>query len=384
MTEMFDPHSNEWLINKFKIYKELQNRDTAYYSEKYNMHVITRYDDVMSVLGNHSTFISGKGNLIVEDPYRFGRTLGASDNPNHEILKNMAKNAYAKDNIERIAGLYREKVREMLADKAVINLSDVADHTTAWAIAEIVNLPYKKEFIKNIIVDMQRHGPQCVMYDQKPELSDKLIKIIIHAITSNMPVPESGIYAEYIKADKAENLEKWYGMSLFLGPTISGASSLTGGIEFMILDLLRENKYNDIVKNTSLIPNAVSESLRFNASTGRFRRTVAEPVMLHGIELKPGDAVALCYDAANRDPRYWKNPDEFDLTRNTAGLAFGHGLHACIALYFSKVLMAVFLEEFINIVGLYRITTKNEELKYVMTASGNDDMISNIIIEKIN
>jgi cytochrome P450 len=124
--------------------------------------------------------------------------------------------------------------------------------------------------------------------------------------------------------------------------------------------------------------------LRFNASTGRFRRTASKPVKLHGIDLIPGDAVALCYDAANRDPRRWENPDVFDFERNTAGLAFGHGLHACIALYFSKALMAVFLEECINIVGSYKITTDNKDLKYVMTASGNDDMISNIIMEKIN
>ena len=381
MTELFNPHSNEWLQNKFKIYKELQDRDTAYYSEKYNMYVITRYDDVMSALSDHDTFISGQGNLIVEDPYRFGRTLGASDNPNHEILKNIAKNAYAKDNLERIATLYREKVREALTDKTVINLSDVADHTTAWAIAEILNLPYPKESIKDLIVDIQRHGPQCVMHNHKPELFDILIKMIIRAISSNKPIPGPGIYAEYVAAERPE---QWYGMSLFSGPTISGASSMTGGIEFMILDLYRENKYNEVLKNPALIPKAVNESLRFNASTGRFRRTASKPVNLHGIDLQPGDAVALCYDAANRDPRRWENPDLFDFERNTAGLAFGHGLHACIALYFSKALMAVFLEECINIVGSYKITTDNKDLEYVMTASGNDDMISNIIMEKIN
>jgi cytochrome P450 len=94
--------------------------------------------------------------------------------------------------------------------------------------------------------------------------------------------------------------------------------------------------------------------------------------------------VALCYDAANRDSTKWDNPDMFDLTRNNTGMAFGHGLHACIALYFSKSLMLTFLEEFINIVGSYKVITNNEDLQYVMTASGNDDMISNIYIEKIN
>jgi len=378
MTELFNPHSNEWLLNKFKIYKELQSRNTAYYSEKYKMYIITRYKDVMYALANHEEFISGQGNLIIEDPHRFGRTLGASDNPNHEILKNIAKNAYAKDNLERIATLYREKVREELSNKTVINLSEVAEQTTAWATAEILNLPYPKEFIKDLVIDIQRHAPQCVMYDQKDELFDKLIKMVVHAISANKPAPGPGIYAEYISANRPE---PWYGMSLFTGPTISGASSMTGAIQFMMLDLYRENKYMDVLANPSLIPNAVNECLRFNASTGRFRRTVSASIRLHNIDLKAGDAVALCYDAANRDLDQWTDPDVFDLNRQTAGLAFGYGLHACIALYFSKALMAVFLEECINIIGPYRITTKNDDLQYVMTASGNDDMISNIYME---
>jgi cytochrome P450 len=159
---------------------------------------------------------------------------------------------------------------------------------------------------------------------------------------------------------------------------------MTGAIQFMMLDLYRENKYMDVLANPALIPNAVNESLRFNASTGRFRRTVSTPIRLHNVDLKAGDAVALCYDAANRDADQWPDPDVFDLNRQTAGLAFGHGLHACIALYFSKSLMSAFLEEFINIVGPYKIITQNKDLQYVITASGNDDMISNIYMEKIN
>jgi cytochrome P450 len=383
--ELFDPHSNEWLLNKFKIYKDLQDRDTAYYSKKYKMYVITRYEDVVYALSNPDLFISGQGNLIVENPRRFGRTLGASDNPTHDTLKNIVKNAYAKHNLERISSLYREKVREELSNKTLINLSEVADQTTAWAIAELLNLPHPKEYIKNLVIDIQRHAPQCVMYNQKAELFEKLIKIVDRAISKNQPAPGPGMYEEYILANRPTYQNGIpYGMSLFTGPTISGASSMTGAIEFMILDLFRENKYQDVLNDPALIPNAVNESLRFNASTGRFRRTVSTSVRLHGIDLSAGDAVALCYDAANRDSTKWDNPDMFDLTRNNTGMAFGHGLHACIALYFSKSLMLAFLEEFINIVGLYKVVTKNEDLQYVMTASGNDDMISNIYIEKIN
>jgi cytochrome P450 len=35
--------------------------------------------------------------------------------------------------------------------------------------------------------------------------------------------------------------------------------------------------------------------------------------------------------AANRDPRRWPNPEQFDLSRPSAGhLAFGTGVHTCL------------------------------------------------------
>jgi cytochrome P450 len=105
---------------------------------------------------------------------------------------------------------------------------------------------------------------------------------------------------------------------------------------------------------------------------------------LHGVQLKPGDRVALCLDSANRDPNKFTDPDTFDLYRNTSGkLAFGHGIHACIALAITRASMIKYLEVLLETVDRYKVITFPNEYNYVMTASGNNDMISNIVIEKV-
>ena len=50
-----------------------------------------------------------------------------------------------------------------------------------------------------------------------------------------------------------------------------------------------------------------------------------------GVDIPAGSSVLLLPGAANRDPRMFPNPDEFDIDRDNARYhaAFGHGVHHC-------------------------------------------------------
>lgn len=376
--ELFNPHSTEWLLNKFEIYKDLRNRDSAYYSEKYKMHIFTRHTDVKTILSNPDVFSSGQGNLVNENEFRFGRTLGASDNPTHEVFKNIVKNAYGKENISRISAIFEEQAKTLLAGKT-LNISEVIEELSAWAIAELLNLPYEKEKIKSLILHIQRYSPLAVANNIDAASSDEFVKLVLQAIQSRIEPKGPGIYKEFIEKHPKDLRPV---ISLFQGPTLSGASSLTGALQFLTLDLFRHGLVKTVLENRQLIPAAVEESLRYHASTGRFTRTVTQDIRLHNINLRPGDRVTACLDAANRDPAQYANPDHFDLNRNTTGsMTFGYGMHACIALAISKSLMHKYLEVLLDQTGDYTISTVDSELSYVITASGNNDMISNVFIE---
>ena len=76
---------------------------------------------------------------------------------------------------------------------------------------------------------------------------------------------------------------------------------------------------------------AIEESLRFNTSAQRFKRTIAREKTLHGKTMKVGDTVALCYGSANRDQRKFPSPDAYDIGRKPQGhLGFGGGKHFCL------------------------------------------------------
>jgi cytochrome P450 len=383
--ELFDPHSNEWLNNKFLIYSDLRKRDTAYWSEKYNMHIITRYNDVLFALSNPDIFSSAKGNLIIEDPGRFNRTLGASDKPKHDFLKNIVKNAYSKENIDRISSCFSHHAHRLLSNKDSLNLSDSIIELSAWCIAEIINFPWDKQEIVNLIIDIQNKSSLSNMYNIDNTSFEKFTSIFNQLWKNRTEPTGEGIYKEFYHNDTMDHPNPHPRFSLFIGPIISGASSLAGGVLFLTLDLYRNEVIEKVINDKSLIKLAVNESLRYHASTGRFSRTVVKDIELHGVKFSNGDRVALCMDSANRDGDAFENPDHFDLHRKykkgITSLAFGYGPHACIAQAIARNVMEVWLEILCNKLGKYKITT-DHEFKYHMTASGNNDFITNLIIEK--
>ena len=391
--EYFNPHSAQWLLNKFEIYKIFRESEVAYWSEWHNLYVISRYDDIEYALNNTEIFSSAKGNLLVERTKRFGKTLGASDDPIHSQLKNTVKQAYTKDNIDRVVTLFREKTEEYLKSSQTVDISNASIHLSAWMIAEMLNYPFDKTVIKHLIVEIQKRAPSAVAFGSDTSNESGYMKLFNEdsatplglspflSSIAKCPAQGPGIYKEYFTNKDSSGLD-FDPTSLLSGPTLSGASSLTGALQFLTLDLYRENQLDILLADPSLIPKAVEESLRFHASTGRFSRTVMEEITMHGVNLKPGDRVALCLESGNRDSTKFADPDVFDIERDTAGsLSFGRGPHACIALAITKAVMNVYLEILLKNFGKYTVLTKNDDLQYIITDSGNDDMISNIIVE---
>jgi cytochrome P450 len=79
------------------------------------------------------------------------------------------------------------------------------------------------------------------------------------------------------------------------------------------------------------IPNFVEETLRFESPVKGDFRLSRVPTTVGGVEIPAGTAVMVLNGAANRDPRHFDDPAEFDVDRTNARqhLAFGHGAHTC-------------------------------------------------------
>ncbi len=82
----------------------------------------------------------------------------------------------------------------------------------------------------------------------------------------------------------------------------------------------------------ALWPAAIEEFLRYDGPvTNATWRFTTEPVKVGDVVIPEGEFVTVSLGAAGRDPGRYDDPDRLDITRsNTAGLAFGHGIHHCL------------------------------------------------------
>lgn len=100
-------------------------------------------------------------------------------------------------------------------------------------------------------------------------------------------------------------------------------------------------------QNPDLIPNAVSELIRWQTPLSHQRRTVIEDTDMFGPEMKKGDKVALWYISANRDEDVFDNADVIKVDRENARrhLSFGYGIHRCVGARVAEMQMITLMEE---------------------------------------
>jgi cytochrome P450 len=85
---------------------------------------------------------------------------------------------------------------------------------------------------------------------------------------------------------------------------------------------------------------AIEELLRFDPPLQLFERWVLEyGVEIAGVPIPRGERVTMLFGSANRDPRLFDSPDEFDVGRANAAehIGFGGGIHVCIGAPLARI-----------------------------------------------
>jgi cytochrome P450 len=112
-----------------------------------------------------------------------------------------------------------------------------------------------------------------------------------------------------------------------------------------------------LVENLAGLAGAVEEVVRYDNSTQMLARVLTRDVSLHGTTMRAGKKLLLLLGSANRDERAIERPDDFDVRREPAHLAFGHGVHVCLGASLARLEGRVALEEVLPRMPDYSVDT---------------------------
>ncbi|HSG54620.1 MAG TPA: cytochrome P450 [Paracoccaceae bacterium] len=91
------------------------------------------------------------------------------------------------------------------------------------------------------------------------------------------------------------------------------------------------DQYDKLRANPKLLRNAFDESLRWDSPSRMAGRIATCDVQIDDLVVPAGSRCGLMFAAANRDPRYWADPDKYDIERdNKHSLGWGYGVHGCV------------------------------------------------------
>ena len=131
---------------------------------------------------------------------------------------------------------------------------------------------------------------------------------------------------------------------LIVGGNDTTRNSISGGVLF-----LNQNpaEYEKLRKDASLIPNMVSEIIRYQTPLAYMRRTATRDLEFRGKQIKAGDKLAMWYVSGNRDDEVIDQPDEFIIDRPSARhhVSFGFGVHRCMGNRLAEMQLRVLWEE---------------------------------------
>jgi cytochrome P450 len=147
--------------------------------------------------------------------------------------------------------------------------------------------------------------------------------------------PPSSLLADVTGALTADEAISNAGVLLF-----GGIETTEGMIANAVLHLLSSPAELEFVRaDRGLIPAAIEESLRLEPAAAVVDRYATGDTQLGGARIRAGDQVTVSIAGANRDPRIFDDPDEFQIRRPNAGrhLAFAHGPHFCLGAHLARL-----------------------------------------------
>ncbi|MFG2042902.1 cytochrome P450 [Dactylosporangium sp. NPDC048998] len=324
------------LVDPYPSYAALRDLGGVVHLPANDVYVLTRYDVIRNALGDWESFSSEGAigfNPMVNEALT-GTSL-ASDPPVHTRLRatltaNLSPRALRglKDSIDAKA----DSLVEELVDKGSFEAIDgLARALPLEVVADLIGFTghVRDNMLRWGQAAMQVIGPMNQRTAESFPIAGELYQWC-STITAEDLTPGSvgrGIFEAEARGDIPPNAAGHI-IHQYLGAGVDTTIASIGNI--VALFAAHPEQLALVRENSSLVPAAFNEVLRYWAPIHAWGRRATRDVEVDGVLIPQGAKVAILFGAGNRDPRHYENPDTFLVERNPIDhLSFGYGPHGC-------------------------------------------------------
>lgn len=336
-----DPFCDEFLGDPFPFHEQLREAGPAVWLERYRVWALARHEHVVAALDDWETFCSSAGvglsDFRREKPWRPPSLILEADPPLHTRTRNVMARILSRPALEKLRAPFTEAAEELLAGLPAAGIIDAA---TAVAQAyplrvfpDALGLKVKERdnLLPYANMVFNTFGPRNKLFEESVADAARVVEWI-NAQCRREALDDQGFGAQIYAAADAGHITHDEAPLLVRSLLTAGMDTTVHGLGHALNCLARNpDQWQLLRDNPRLARGAFEESVRLESPVQTFFRTTTRAVDVGGIRMEEGQKVLLFLAAANRDPRYWSEPDHFDINRQTAGhTGFGHGIHMCV------------------------------------------------------
>ncbi|MEV0669621.1 cytochrome P450 [Mycobacterium sp. NPDC050441] len=373
----FDTTDPAFVADPWARYREIRELGGVVFNERINRWMVGEFDLVKQILSTPATFGSERGQI--EHAAVFGGpTMEFYDGPHHDQIRSIWSGDFRPRTLARLRPVITEIVRARLEPVA----ARLRDGETVEVVSELTRgipteviahmLGVEPEMVDQFTAWSDAMGASAEGYSMPGEHGAELIAAGKHATAQlNTYIREQLPRRACPAADEWDLIGTMVGheyacehmteQEIVASNTqlVFAGNETTAKLLAQIVATLavHPDQRRILQADRTLALDAAEEVHRLETvSHSIFRDAVGESAAVGDVAMADGDRITLLLGAANRDPRRWERPDDFDITRRKLShLGFAFGLHSCLGMNLARLEAQIFLEELIDTVGDWQV-----------------------------
>lgn len=336
-----DPFSADYLADPHPAQQALREAGPVVRLTHYNVWAIARYQEVYDVLNDWRTYSSARGAGLTdfkkEKPWRLPSLVLETDPPLHDrtrkVLDGVLSPAAMRGLRASFAAAADRLVGELLQRGSFDAVTDLAEAYPLEVFPDAVGMPRenRRYLLPYGNMVFNSFGPRNAFFEDAVRDAEPVLAWV-QAQSQRDALSPDGFGAAVHAAADAGLLTPDEAPVVVRSILTAGVDTTVSGIGAAVYCLARfPEQFRKLRDNPSLARAAFEEAVRFESPVQTFFRTTTRTTELGGQQIDEGEKILMFLGAANRDPRRWERPDDYDIERRNAGhVGFGYGIHQCV------------------------------------------------------